>query len=178
MNAQQDQRLSQDTQAAFRDAMRRFASSVTIITTCDDGRRRGMTATAVTSVCMQPPSLLMCINRYASMHQALDRSRLACVNFLHAHQAELCSIFSGPLDAEQRFMHGTWQTGALGLPFLPEAQASVFVRLKAQLPIGTHDIFVGEVIDAHVNHQVAPLLYLDGTTLPLERPWPTAVRRR
>lgn len=178
MNAQQDQALAQDTQAAYRDAMRRFASGVTIITTCDNGRRRGMTATAVASVCMHPPSLLMCINRCASMHQALDRSRLACVNFLHAHQAELCSIFSGPLDAEQRFMHGTWQTGVLDLPFLTDAQANIFVRLKTQLPIGTHDIFVGEVIDARVNRQVAPLLYLDGATLPLERPWPTAVRRR
>ena len=59
---------------AFRDAMRRMASTVTIITATDFGRHHGMTVTAVTSVSMDPPSLLVCLNNRTRLHDIMGQA--------------------------------------------------------------------------------------------------------
>src|SRR5262245_27604113 len=125
--------MSNTCQNAFRNAMRRFANSVSSITTRENDVRRGMTATSVSSVCMEPPSLLMCVNRIGAMHQSLCRTRIACVNLLDADQEALCGVFSRPGNAEQRFDHGRWESDAFGMPYLVDAQANITVRLTAQM---------------------------------------------
>lgn len=65
----------QQVDTAFRAAMRRFASTVTIITAADHERRHGMTATAVTSLSMSPPSLLICLNQKTLLHDIMFRAR-------------------------------------------------------------------------------------------------------
>lgn len=164
--AAEPQAMDGSTIAAFRLAMRRFVSSVSVITTCEHGVRKGMTATAVSSVCMEPPALLMCINRSGSMHGALSRTRIACVNFLGADQATLCEVFSRPRNADERFAYGRWENGWLDLPYLAGAQANIALRISAQMPFGTHDVFIGEVIDVRCDERIAPLLYLNGGVRP------------
>jgi flavin reductase (DIM6/NTAB) family NADH-FMN oxidoreductase RutF len=148
-------------ETAFRAAMRRFAATVTIITACDHERQHGMTATAVTSVSMDPPSLMMCLNQQTLLHDIMYRARRFCVNVLHRDQVALSAAFSGGVPAEQRFAHGRWQRCADGLPWLADAQANLFCRKAAALPYATHTIFVGRVEDVGVRDVIAPLLYQD-----------------
>src|SRR5260370_8529806 len=66
----------------YRDAMRRVPAAVTIVTTQHDNEANGLTATAVCSVTADPPQVLVCVNREASAHSVLARSRRFVVNFL------------------------------------------------------------------------------------------------
>lgn len=144
---------------AFRDAMRRMASTVTIITATDFGRHHGMTVTAVTSVSMDPPSLLVCLNNRTRLHDIMGQAKRFCVNVLHAEQAELSVAFSGAIPAEERFDKGVWQKTEDGLGFLTDAQANVFCQKMAAIPFGTHTIFIGQVLDVRQGDAVEPLIY-------------------
>lgn len=108
--------IAEDLAVAFRLAMRRLAATVTIITTSDSGTRHGMTATAVTSVCADPPSILFCVNQSASIHAPLKVGSRICVNLLKAAHTELSNVFSGKLEGEARFGHGQWDAGEFGVP--------------------------------------------------------------
>ena len=82
--------------ADFKKAMRRLAATVTIISTSDaNGNRYGMTATAVNSLAMDPPSLLICVNHSASIHAPLVGRGRFCVNVLTTGHEDLVSAFSG-----------------------------------------------------------------------------------
>ena len=149
-------------EADFRKAMRRLASAVTVITAAHAGRRHGMTATAVTSVSSAPPSLLACINRAAGLHDPLVASGRFCINILYADQSEIAEAFGGKLPNDERFSVGAWAASAGGLPFLREAQASIFCDLDLVTPYGTHSVVIGRISDILVAGHVAPLLYQDG----------------
>jgi flavin reductase (DIM6/NTAB) family NADH-FMN oxidoreductase RutF len=96
----------QEVDLAYRAAMRRFASTVTIITAADHERHHGMTATAVTSLSMNPPSLLICLNQKTLLHDIMYRARRFCVNVLHRDQVALSAAFSGGAGSEERFEMG------------------------------------------------------------------------
>ncbi|MEO5737535.1 MAG: flavin reductase family protein [Variovorax sp.] len=147
--------------AAFRAAMRRFASTVTIITAADHERRHGMTATAVTSLSMSPPSLLICLNQKTLLHDIMFRARRFCVNVLHREQVELSAAFSGAVAPEERFALGTWSRTEDGIPYLTDAQANLFCRKAAAIPYGTHTILVGQVEHVGLRDAIAPLVYQD-----------------
>jgi hypothetical protein len=92
---------------AFREAMRRFATTVSIISCSDEeGRLHGMSATAVASVCVEPPTLLICINNSTATHGALSRSGRFCVNILRSFHSELSQVFSGKMRGDDRFRLG------------------------------------------------------------------------
>jgi flavin reductase (DIM6/NTAB) family NADH-FMN oxidoreductase RutF len=146
----------------FRKAMRRLTSAVTVITTAHEQRRYGMTATAVTSVCADPPSLLVCINRSASLHEPLIRSGRFCVNILLAEQSDIATAFSGGVPQELRFAQGHWGSDEANVPFLHEAQANIFCDADAMSSYGTHNIIIGKVSEVLVHGRVTPLLYQDG----------------
>lgn len=149
----------------FRLAMRCMAATVTIISTKRAGGQFGMTATSVVSVSMEPPSLLVCINRRASIHQPLIEAKAFCVNILSENQAEHCSIFSGASSGSDRFLFGTWGE-EVGLPYLDQAQANIFCVTDRQIDYGTHTIFIGRVHRARIAGHVSPLVYLNGGFLP------------
>jgi flavin reductase (DIM6/NTAB) family NADH-FMN oxidoreductase RutF len=141
--------------------MRRYAATVTIITAADGTRRHGMTATSVTSLSLDPPSLLVCVNRDTLLHDILLTGRRFCVNVLSQEQAALSAAFSGALPPEQRFALGAWEQSADGIDFLIDSQARVFCRKSAMMPFGTHSIVIGEVDDIGIRDASQPLLYRD-----------------
>ena len=149
-------------QASFRDAMRRLAATVTIVSASGAGRRHGITATAVTSLSMEPPSLLVCVNRSGALHGLLSESERFCVNLLRSEQQALSDAFSGKLPGEERFRHGTWREDAEGLPYLADAQASIFCRRQNAIEHGSHSIFIGEVESVLLTDDVCPLIYSNG----------------
>ncbi|MQB07961.1 flavin reductase [Agrobacterium tumefaciens] len=148
-------------QAAFKGAMRRFTSTVCLITTELDGVRHGMAATAVQSVTADPPTILVCINQSASISGPLKQAGKFAVNMLHLSHAPLVPLFSGKLKGEERFNHGEWLS-LDGVPVLADAQAAFVCQLKDAVNVATHDVVIGEVLDARFIEAIAPLLYEDG----------------
>lgn len=147
---------------SFKQAMRRLAATVTVISTGDGSNRFGMTATAVTSVSTDPATLLVCVNQSAFMHAHLGVGSKMCVNLLRHVHADISRAFAGQRDVWERFTVGDWATDADGIPYLSDAQANLFCEVKLAVPYATHTIFIGEVIHIRLHELVAPLIYQDG----------------
>ena len=150
------------SQEAFRQAMRGIAGTAHLVTTSDaQGAWYGMAATAVTSVSMDPPSLLVCVNREASTRSPIDARGAFCVNVLAADHRDHCSRFGRPADRNSRFSHGEWREQN-GLPYLADAQAAIFCDVAQRVSHGTHIVFIGNVRDIVLPRETAnPLIYLD-----------------
>ncbi|MGE0179790.1 MAG: flavin reductase family protein [Sphingomonas sp.] len=146
---------------AFRQAMRRVASTVNVISICVDGQAMGITATAVSPISMDPPSLLVCINRAASVHASMEDVDRFAVNVLHRDQETVAQIFADRRFHAERFAEG-WERTGDEPPRLTEAQATILCRRIDHHQFGTHSIFIGVVEDVTTREGVQPLIYLDG----------------
>lgn len=147
----------------FKSGMRRLASGVSIVTTLGEAGPRGLTATAICSVSVDPPTLLCCINRGSSAHDVIHESRVLAVNFLGTADQELANRFSGIDTREARFAEGRWTRLATGAPILETALASFDCRILSVTDSATHSIFICEVIATRLGPaDAAPLLYFDG----------------
>ena len=147
----------------LRLAMRRQAASVSVITAVDaDGRQHAITATSVTSVSMEPPSLLVCVNQWSSIFGPLTAGLPFCVNILAESQQDVAEICSHGYENESHFKVGAWKNGYDGLPYLEGAQANLFCYNDVSLCYATHTVFVGRVQQVTLHGEVAPLMYLDG----------------
>lgn len=157
--------LADSTQVTteFKRAMRRLATTVTIISTADvNGNRYGMTATAVNSLTMDPPSLLICVNHSASIHSALIGRERFCVNVLTTEHEDLVSAFSGRLKGDARFEVGEWRNEDSGMPYLEGAQCNLFCDIDSVVPFGTHSVVIGRVSAVRVEEGIRPLIFADG----------------
>ena len=152
---------TQDIERLFRLAMRRFPGTVTVVTTTLDGADCGMTATAVTSLSMDPPSLLVCVNRGTGFHSAIEQCDRFCVNVLREGQEDIASIFGGGKPPHERFGDGVWAHED-GIAYLKDAQANIFCRRAGLFQYGTHTIVVGEATALLLHDELAPLIYVDG----------------
>jgi flavin reductase len=148
--------------ADFRTAMRRLTTTVSVVSCSQGDIWMGMTATAVTSVCADPPALLTCINASSAIHSPLAATRRFCINMLKVGQEDISAAFSGKLRGRERFSQGTWLQSEDGLPYLESAQANIFCATEQVVPFGTHSIFIGRVEKVHISDHIAPLLYEDG----------------
>jgi len=146
---------------SFRAMMRKYPATVTVVTSRHDGVDHGMTVTAVTSVSMDPPSLLVCLNNRTYLHEMLMCQPNFAVNVLAQQQSDLSDAFSGKLSPEERFGQGEWKRHESGLLTLAGAHAKVVCRRAAAVPYGTHTLFIGQVVDAIVEGATRPLLYED-----------------
>lgn len=153
----EDGRLTGD----FRLAMRRVAATVNVISLTVEGRPMGITATAVSSLSMEPPSLLACINRAASVHASMADMVQFRVNILHRDQEQVARIFADRTMEALRFADG-WELSAHAPPRLIEAQASILCRRIDHHEFGTHSIFIGVIEEVSVREDVSPLLYWNG----------------
>lgn len=151
----------QSDNGAFRVAMRRMAATVSIISTRLESVPYGMTATAVSPVSMDPPSLLVAVNQSASIHAPIKSLGVFWVNLLGEDHIEQCQAFSGKLSGSNRFHSGTW-IEERGMPLLADAQANICCEVELQIPFATHTIFISRVIEVRASGSVRPLVYLDG----------------
>ena len=146
----------------FKAAMRRLAATVTIVSVRNGDQRHGMAATAVTSLTTDPPSLLACVNKSASIHDPIVESGGFCVNLLACEHHHLVPTFSGKEKGEQRFAFGEWGVGDMDIPYLVGAQASIFCKVDKTVSYHSHTIFIGAVRRIQMTEDVAPLVYQDG----------------
>jgi flavin reductase (DIM6/NTAB) family NADH-FMN oxidoreductase RutF len=132
------------SQEDFRAALGRFASGVTVVTTKDaGGELHGITVSAFCSVSLQPPMVLICIEKTAGSHPAVEESAIFVVNILREGEAEISELFAS--SREEKFDLVRWQPGIEGVPVLAGALATLECRVKFSYHGGDHSIFVGEV---------------------------------
>ena len=143
-------------EAAFRAAIAHLATGVTVITTLNDGKPAGMTASAVTSLSLDPVLLLVCINHKLPTHEAIESSRCFVVNVLGEHQQELALHFARP--SSDKFV-GIELDPVHELPVLADAIAWFVCDVHERLPGGDHTIFIGLVTDCAAKPGRRPLLY-------------------
>ncbi len=143
----------------FRHVVGHLASGVTVVTTHIDGRDHGMTASSVTSLSMEPPMMLACVNNAVPTATAIERSGRYTVNVLgHAH-GDLAYQFASP--GPDKFAGVPIDRGEGGVPLLAEAIASLECEVTEQVIGGTHSVFLGHVVAATAR-EGAPLTYFRG----------------
>ncbi|NNN32020.1 flavin reductase family protein [Streptomyces sp. S3(2020)] len=146
------------TSDEYRDLIGRFASGVTVVTTVDNGIPYGTTASSVASVSLDPPTLLVCMNRSSATGRAIAASRHFAVNVLAEDQSALSRHFArrGSTFDTYRF-----HPGRRGAPVLPDVLASFECRVTDEVVAGTHVVIVGEVEEAG-GRAGLPLAYFRG----------------
>lgn len=141
-----DARLQPLTPLAFRDVIGHFASGVTVISTSVDGTLHGTTASAITSLSLEPPMLLICMNRSSATGQAVAQSGAFAVNILGEGDDELARRFAGK--GADKFDGVRVTVGDHGQPLLPDALAQLVCRVTQQVEAATHVVFFAEVHEA------------------------------
>lgn len=143
----------------YRNAMAEVPTSVNVVTTVFEGKRFGFTASAVSSVSDDPPTLLVCINRASSSFHAFAKATHFCVNTLSGDQASIADAFGGKRRPEERFDIGNWSDGEYGAPILEGAAVRFECELVQFLDLATHRILFGRVLNADVKSEPTSLVY-------------------
>ncbi len=153
----------------FRQAMRRLATTVAVVTTGRGDTYAGMAATAVMSVTADPPTLVVAVNRTASMSPILGEDGWFCVNLLAERHEALVAVFGGAKSGKTRFEDGDWVLSDDAPPVLADAAASLICQTSGRFDVGSHTLFVGEV-RAIANHpRIDPLIWVDGRVASAQR---------
>lgn len=148
------------TQDEFRTALSRFASGVTVVTTKDArGILHGITVSAFCSVSLEPPLVLICIEKITGSHYAFEESNVFVVNILREGQGDLSEHFASQLP--KKFDDVEYVLNAEGVPILTGALVNLECRLKFAHQGGDHSIFVGEVEKVTVREGM-PLIHFKG----------------
>jgi flavin reductase (DIM6/NTAB) family NADH-FMN oxidoreductase RutF len=155
----------------FRGAMRQLTGGVSIITA---GRGRdisGMTVSSVASLSVDPPTLVISINRAASSWPLLKRHVFFGVNILTADQIDIAERFAGKggLKGADRFAGAEWTTRASGVPLLAGALAAIDCEVEETIERHSHAIITGLVLDVVVSSRKAALAYWQGQYVAIDR---------
>lgn len=144
----------------FKAAMRHFPTGVTVVTSVRENEPRGVTVSAFASVSVDPPLVLICINREARSYLYISSSRIFCVNFLAGSQRNLAERFSGKL-RERQFEEVEYTVDATGAPVLRGTVAHVDCEVVEEHHAGSHSIFIGRVVSCAARPG-SPLGYYNG----------------
>ncbi len=142
--------------------LRRYAKSVMVISCAHEDVRYAMSATAVSELSLDPPTMLICVNRSAALYVPLSSGADFAINMLNANQEHIARNCGGAIKGEARFDEGDWQYSDFGPPILADAQAYFVCRQEQRIDHGTHSVFIGEVIAAKAAEDINPLVYVDG----------------
>lgn len=148
-------------QLAYRGAMAKLGTAVSVITTSVDGFRDGFTASAVCSVTDTPPTLLVCINRSSRSRDRFVLGGPICVNVLSGDQRDISSAFSGKLEPEEKFAVGHWDTLRTSAPVLRDASVNFDCIIRNITEVGSHSILFCEVEAVAVAEVEHGLIYLN-----------------
>lgn len=145
----------------FRKVMSQFVSGVTVVTTVDNtGKMWGATVSAFSSLSMDPPLCLVCLDHRSESLSVLRESKRFAVNFLNAQQADVSNQFARPSD--DKFKDIAWTLGSeTGCPLLSDALAGMECDVHEMITGGDHDIIIGRLRSTYILSQ-DPLLYWNG----------------
>jgi len=142
---------------AFRNAMGKFATGVTVITTLLEDEAHGMTANAFMSVSLNPRLVLISIGEKAKMLDKINESGKFAVNILSDDQKDLSMHFAGQIK-EKRQIEFDWINE---LPVIKNALTNIVCKVHSKQIVGDHTLFIGEVTDI-VTCEGAPLAFYEG----------------
>lgn len=128
------------TQRDFREGMSRMGAAVNLVTSDGVAGKHGLVASAVCSVSDAPPTLLVCVNRNAFVHDKFVQNGVLCVNVLAAHHQELSGIFARFVKGVDRFSHGNWLELKTGSPVLEDANVAFDCRIGSIFEQGSHSV--------------------------------------
>ena len=130
-----------------------------MVTAVETGRHFGTTVSAVSSVSLDPPTLLVCLNRTSRTRDVVYRSRRFAVNILGVGQGDLARTFA--TDRDDKFDGVEFERGLFGVPLLRDAIAHIECTVRETATSGTHTVFFGEVQRAQ-RFEGEPILYYRG----------------
>ncbi|WCP16279.1 4-nitrophenol 4-monooxygenase/4-nitrocatechol 2-monooxygenase, reductase component (plasmid) [Sphingobium sp. AntQ-1] len=145
----------------FRKAMGEHVASVCIITTRSNGLPYAVTATAVSSVCAEPPRLLVCVNRSGETEPMIREAGVFTVNVLNEDQEPLATLFGSESRAARAdcLRQSDWESLATGAPVHAAALAAIDCRVSSTIEQGSHTIFIGDVVATASTGSGDALLY-------------------
>jgi flavin reductase (DIM6/NTAB) family NADH-FMN oxidoreductase RutF len=155
---------------AYRLAMRHFAGNVSVITVGTGERRSGLVATSTVSLSMEPPLMLVCVNRNSSSWPLFEDFGHFGVNSLAPHHQPIAERFTGQggIKGEDRFALGQWRNGPTGAPLLIGAAVAIDCEIEEMIPKSTHSILIGRVCSVEISGESGALVYWRGAYRPLE----------
>ncbi len=143
----------------FKKALQSWASGIAVVTSkSEELGLRGMTVTAFSSVSVEPPLILVCLNQSADTGENIDKNQRFAVNVLNVSQQDDSNNFSGGGSQEDRFANANWHLGITGVPILDESIMSLECKVVEKVRAGTHWIVIGEVAEVTLRDG-EPLLY-------------------
>lgn len=152
----------------LRNVFGAFVTGVTVITTRDTtGKPFGLTANSYTSLSLDPPLVLVCVDKKVDCYACFEQSQVFAVNILSEGQDQLSTRFA--TKGIEKFEGVAIREGSLGVPLLEGAIAYLECKLVSGYEGGDHTIYVGEVQTASASGD-RPLLFFKGKykTLPQE----------
>jgi flavin reductase (DIM6/NTAB) family NADH-FMN oxidoreductase RutF len=147
---------------ALKQAINRFANSVTVVTTALEGRRFGFMSTAVAMIAFDTPAFLITVNRTGSSREPIDRSRIFAINLLREDQRAIADAFAGfgGQKGEARFEGASWRVLTTGAPILVDALAAFDCRVTEAKEFGGQTLFFGQIVEvALASTPATPLVY-------------------
>lgn len=153
-----------DDAASFRQAFRHLAGGVSVITTGHGADRTGLTATSVSSLSAEPPTIMFGLNLSSSTFPALARNRSFGVNFLNATQKQVADRFAGRNGEKgaARYADAEWTSGVTGSPLLIGALAALDCEVEEFIKRHSHAIVIGRVRHVRISSNDAALVYWRG----------------
>jgi flavin reductase (DIM6/NTAB) family NADH-FMN oxidoreductase RutF len=139
--------------SSFLAAMRKAVSTVGIVATDGPGGRFGLTVSSMSSLSVEPPSMLVCIHQNSPVVAAVATNLSFCINFVGEGQERISDVFAGrhPAANEDRFSCAEWTTLVTGSPVLSAAAASLDCRVADQHRFGSHILLIGTVVAVLMN---------------------------
>jgi flavin reductase (DIM6/NTAB) family NADH-FMN oxidoreductase RutF len=155
----------------FRGAMRHLVGGVSVITAGRGDDITGMTVTSVSSLSVDPPTLIVSINRASSTWPLLKRHGFFGVNILTSDQTDIAERFSGKdgLKGRDRFAGGEWVMRASSAPLLVGALAAVDCEVEEVIERHSHAIVIGRVRDLLLSKRGSALGYWHGSYVAIDR---------
>jgi len=146
----------------FRDAMRRMATGVSVVTTDGPAGRYGVTVSSMCSLSLEPPSVLACVHHASPAYRAIVDNGVFCANVLAAEQVRVSDSFAGRVHElkADKFACAEWDVLVTGSPVLKDAFLAFDCRLSREVEFGSHRILMGTVADL-VARDGRPLIYAD-----------------
>lgn len=138
---------------------RQFTTGVTVVTTTDGGKPRGLAVNAYASISFDPPLIMVCIQRTSSTYPALHAATHLGVNILSNRQHDVVSMFASK--AEDKFATIDWHAGPHGSPLVDGSAAMLEAEIRERFQAKTHTVFICRVRHAEVN-DVGAMVYKAG----------------
>lgn len=145
---------------ALKGFNRQFITGVTVVTTTDaEGRPRGLAANSFASVSLDPPLVLICVQRTSSTHPALFAATHLGINILSNEQRDTLATFAGK--SPDKFADVDWHAGPHGSPLIDGSSSSIEAEIKERFQARTHTVFIARVVHAETSDRV-PIVYKAG----------------